>query len=64
MNNQTIKKLALCEAYEAIVGGDQCSQMEAITEETDDFWEWQNNLDNPEIKKYKEKIITFFKNLE
>lgn len=64
MKKDTLKKLGLCEAYEYLFGGDEFNTMRSITEKSDEYDEWQEDLDNPEIKKYKDKMLAFFNELE
>lgn len=63
MKKETLKKLGLCKACEYLLDTDEYSNMESITEENDEFDEWQGDLDNPDIKKYKDKIVKFFESL-
>ena len=68
MLEDTKKKLGLCWAYEWIMnkGGlicDEYNNMLAIVEKNDEFEEWQNNLNDPEVKEYRDKIVKFFESL-
>ena len=63
MKKETLKKLGFCEAYESMFGLDEYNTKCQITEDYDEYFEWQEFTEENELKiqAYKNKFLTFFK---
>lgn len=63
MSEETIKKIGFIEAYEYLFGVDEFNVKCGVTEDAEEYSEWQefDEENERQINEYKQKFISLFK---